>query len=62
MYRWIVARIARWAILSGVNGKPELATRMMADDVTFEFPGSSSFGRRCVAGTRCWPGCGGSRR
>ncbi len=44
VYRWIVARIARWAILSGVNGKPELATRMMADDVTFEFPGSSSFG------------------
>jgi hypothetical protein len=44
MYRWIVARIARRAILAGVNGKPELATRMMADDVIFEFPGTSSFG------------------
>lgn len=44
MYRWIVARAARSAILAGVRGKPELATRMMADDVLFEFPGSSSFG------------------
>ena len=44
MYRWIVARMTRRAILSGVNAKPERAARMMADDVTFEFPGSSSFG------------------
>jgi ketosteroid isomerase-like protein len=44
VYRWIVARAARSAILAGVSGKPELATRMMADDVIFEFPGSSSFG------------------
>lgn len=43
MYRWTVARITRWAIVSGVNGNPELATRMMADDVEFRFPGSSSF-------------------
>jgi ketosteroid isomerase-like protein len=44
VYRWIVARVARSAIMAGVNGRPELATRMMADDVAFEFPGSSSFG------------------
>ena len=43
MYRWFVARITRWAIMSGVAGRPEAAARMLADDVNFEFPGSSSF-------------------
>jgi ketosteroid isomerase-like protein len=43
MYRWTVARIARWAIQAAVNGRVGPATRMMADDVAFDFPGSSSF-------------------
>jgi ketosteroid isomerase-like protein len=43
MYRWIVARVTRWAILEGVNGRPEVAARMLANDVTFVFPGTSSF-------------------
>lgn len=43
MYRWIVARLTRRAVLGGVSGRTALATRMMADDIAFEFPGSSSF-------------------
>jgi ketosteroid isomerase-like protein len=43
MYRWTVARLTRRAILAGVNGSPDAAGKMMAEDVSFEFPGNSSF-------------------
>jgi ketosteroid isomerase-like protein len=51
MYRWVVAKMARWAIQSAVTGEVGPATRMMADDVAFTFPGSSSF----AASTRTKP-------
>ncbi len=43
MYRWTVARVARWAIQAAVKGDVGPATRMMADNVAFDFPGTSSF-------------------
>jgi ketosteroid isomerase-like protein len=43
MYRWLVARITRWAVLELVSGRSGLPRRLMADDIRFTFPGSSSF-------------------
>jgi hypothetical protein len=43
VYRWIVARITRWAVLELVSGSSRLPFRLMAPDIRFCFPGTSSF-------------------
>ena len=44
MYRWIVARITRWAVLELVSdSSSRLPFRLMAPDIRFRFPGTSSF-------------------
>lgn len=42
MYRWMIARFARWALTEAVTGRPGPALWSMADDIRFVFPGSSS--------------------
>jgi hypothetical protein len=43
VYRWLVARITRWAVLDLVSGGSGLPQRLMADEIRFTFPGTSSF-------------------
>jgi len=43
VYRWFVARITRWAVLDLVSGRSGLPLRLMAPDIRFTFPGTSSF-------------------
>ena len=43
MYRWAVALITRWAVLELVSGGSRLPLRLMAPDIRFQFPGTSSF-------------------
>jgi len=43
MYRWIIGRITRWAVLELVSGRSGLPLRLMAPDIRFRFPGTSSF-------------------
>jgi ketosteroid isomerase-like protein len=43
VYRWLVARITRWAVLELVSGGSSLPLRLIAPDVRFTFPGTSSF-------------------
>jgi hypothetical protein len=43
MYRWLVARITRWAVLNLVRGGSDLPLRLMAENIRFTFPGTSSF-------------------
>ena len=43
MYRWVVARLTRWAVLELVRGGSRLPLRLMAPDIRFKFPGTSSF-------------------
>lgn len=42
IYRWMIARFARWALTEAGTGRPGPALRSMADDIRFVFPGSSS--------------------
>jgi hypothetical protein len=44
MYRWLVARMTRWAVMEMVTGRSRLPYRLMAPDIRFRFPGTSSFG------------------
>jgi hypothetical protein len=43
VYRWLVARITRWAVLELVRGRSRLPLRLMAPDIRFRFPGTSSY-------------------
>src|SRR5258708_31155125 len=43
VYRWLVARITRWAVLELARGRSRLPLRLMAPDIRFRFPGTSSF-------------------
>jgi hypothetical protein len=43
MYRWLVARLTRWAVISLVTGRSDLPLWLMAPDIRFRFPGTSSF-------------------
>jgi hypothetical protein len=43
VYRWLVARLTRWAVLELVRGGSRLPLRLMAPDIRFRFPGTSSF-------------------
>ena len=44
MYRWLVARMTRWAVLELVAGESRLPYRLMDANIRFRFPGTSSFG------------------
>lgn len=43
MYRWLAEKVARWSIGQLVSGQPERIGRLLAPEVRFVFPGTSSF-------------------
>jgi ketosteroid isomerase-like protein len=48
MYRWTVSRIVRMVYGRAIAGDDRLMMRAAASDVTFTFPGHSSFGTTLV--------------
>jgi hypothetical protein len=48
VYRWTVARVIRFLYRSAFAGQDGVMMRATAPDVTFSFPGSSSFAANLV--------------